>query len=153
MYYIFLQYIKQLYVAQLLSANDDTYTYDSRGNITSKTVGNTVTNFTYANTGWKDLLVSVDDTELEYDANGNVILYGDREFTWTYGRSLASVLDGMDEYTYTYDENGIRTSKTVDGVTTYYNTKDGVILSQTDGENTWYFQYADIPKTNNCCLP
>ena len=126
---------------QLLSANDDTYTYDSRGNITSKTVGNTVTNFTYANTGWKDLLVSVDDTELEYDANGNVILYGDREFTWTYGRSLASVLDGMDEYTYTYDENGIRTSKTVDGVTTYYNTKDGVILSQTDGENTWYFQY------------
>ncbi|MFR2096558.1 RHS repeat domain-containing protein [Eubacterium sp.] len=124
-----------------MSANDDTYTYDSRGNITSKTVGNTVTNFTYANTGWKDLLVSVDDTELEYDANGNVILYGDREFTWTYGRSLASVLDGMDEYTYTYDENGIRTSKTVDDVTTYYNTKDGVILSQTDGENTWYFQY------------
>ena len=45
-YYIFLQYIKQLYVAQLLSANDDTYTYDSRGNITSKTVGDTVTNFT-----------------------------------------------------------------------------------------------------------
>ena len=124
-----------------MSANDDTYTYDSRGNITSKTVGDAVTNFTYANTGWKDLLVSVDDTELEYDANGNVILYGDREFTWTYGRSLASVLDGMDEYTYTYDENGIRTSKTVDGVTTYYNTKDGVILSQTDGENTWYFQY------------
>ena len=126
---------------QLLSANDDSYTYDSRGNITSKTVGDTVTNFTYANTGWKDLLVSVDDIELEYDANGNVILYGDREFTWTYGRSLASVLDGMDEYTYTYDENGIRTSKTVDDVTTYYNTKDGVILSQTDGENTWYFQY------------
>ena len=130
-----------MYIAQLLSANDDTYTYDSRGNITSKTVGNTVTNFTYANTGWKDLLVSVDDTELEYDANGNVILYGDREFTWTYGRSLSSVLDGMNEYTYTYDENGIRTSKTVDDVTTYYNTKDGVILSQTDGENTWYFQY------------
>ena len=37
------------------------------------------------------------DIELEHEANGNVILYGDREFTWTYGRSLASVLDGMDE--------------------------------------------------------
>ena len=103
MYYIFLQYIKQMYIAQFLFANND--------------------------------------IELEHEANGNVILYGDREFTWTYGRSLASVLDGMDEYTYTYDENGIRTSKTVDDVTTYYNTKDGVILSQTDGENTWYFQY------------
>ena len=97
MYYIFLQYIKQLYIGQLLSANDDTYTYDSRGNITSKTVNDETVSFTYANTGWKDLLVSVDDIELEYDANGNVILYGDREFTWTYGRSLASVLDGMDE--------------------------------------------------------
>ena len=26
-------------------------------------------------------------------------------------------------------------------MTTYFNTKDGVILSQTDGTNTWYFQY------------
>ena len=26
-------------------------------------------------------------------------------------------------------------------MTTYYNTKDGVILSQTDGTDTWYFQY------------
>ena len=26
-------------------------------------------------------------------------------------------------------------------MTTYFNTKDGVILSQTDGINTWYFQY------------
>lgn len=32
-------------------------------------------------------------------------------------------------------------SKTVNGVTTYYNTKDGVILSQTDGTDTLYFQY------------
>ena len=59
MHYIFLQYIKQMYIAQFLSANND--------------------------------------IELEHEANGNVILYGDREFTWTYGRSLASVLDGMDE--------------------------------------------------------
>ena len=117
------------------------YAYDSRGNITSKTVNGVTTSFTYANSGWKDLLISVDDTELEYDANGNVILYGDREFTWTYGRSLASIIDGSNEYYYTYNEDGIRTSKTVNGVTTYFNTKDGVILSQTDGTNTWYFQY------------
>lgn len=45
------------------------------------------------------------------------------------------------KYSYPYDENGIRTSKTVNGKTTYYNTKDGVILSQTDGTNTMYFQY------------
>lgn len=47
---------------------------------------------------------------------------------------------GVSSY-YTYDENGIRTSKTVNGVTTYYNTMDGIILSQTDGTNTMHFQY------------
>lgn len=45
------------------------------------------------------------------------------------------------KYSYPYDENGIRTSKTVNGKMTYYNTKDGVILSQTDGTDTLYFQY------------
>ena len=46
-----------------------------------------------------------------------------------------------DVYSYTYDESGIRSSKTINGVTTYFTTKDGVILSQTDGTNTMYFQY------------
>ena len=56
-------------------------------------------------------------------------------------QTAKSITDGDNEYSYTYDENGIRTSKTVNGVTTYYNTSDGVILSQTDGTNTMYFQY------------
>ena len=64
---------------QLLSANDDTYAYDSRGNITSKTESGTTTTFTYSNSGWKDQLVSVNGVDLTYDANGNVLTYGDRE--------------------------------------------------------------------------
>ena len=126
---------------QLLSANDDTYAYDSRGNITSKTESGTTTTFTYSNSGWKDQLISVNGVGLTYDANGNVLTYGDKEYTWNSGRNLESITDGDNTYSYTYDENGIRTSKEVDGVTTYFNTKDGVILSQTDGTNTWYFQY------------
>lgn len=126
---------------QLVSANDDTYDYDDRGNITSKTVGDTTTTFTYNTEGWKDLLVKVNDDKLTYDANGNVLTYGDREYTWNTGRNLESIVDGDNEYRYTYDENGIRTSKTVNGATTYYNTDNGTILSQSDGDNTWYFQY------------
>lgn len=130
-----------------------TYEYDSRGNVTSKkvynytrgslenAVANETTSFAYANYGWKDLLVAVNGVELTYDENGNVLTYGDKEYNWNTGRQLESITDGDNEYSYTYDENGIRTSKTVNGVTTYYNTKDGVILSQTDGVNTWYFQY------------
>lgn len=117
------------------------YAYDSRGNILTKTVNGTTTDFTYANSGWKDQLLSVDDTELTYDEIGNITSFGNTEFTWNTGRNLESITDETNTYTYTYDENGIRTSKTVNGVTTYYNTSNGVILSQTDGANTMYFQY------------
>ena len=117
------------------------YAYDSRGNITNKKVNGTSTTFTYSNSDWKDELTAVNGTPLTYDENGNVLTYGNKSFTWNTGRNLESIIDGNNKYSYTYDENGIRTSKTVNGVTTYYNTKDGVILSQTDGTNTMYFQY------------
>ena len=130
-----------------------TYAYDSRGNITSKNTYNYTTGgldnatptstktFTYASSGWTDKLTAVDNTSLTYDDVGNVLTYGNRSFTWSAGRNLAQITEGDDTYSYTYDENGIRTSKTVNGVTTQYNTKDGVILAQSDGTNTMTFQY------------
>ena len=117
------------------------YAYDSRGNITNKNVNGTSTTFTYSNSDWKDELTAVNGTPLTYNENGNVLTYGDKSFIWNTGRNLASIVDGDNEYSYTYDENGIRTSKTVNGITTSYNTKDGVILYQTDGTDTLYFQY------------
>ena len=117
------------------------YAYDNRGNITSKTVNGTNTTFGYSSDGWNDKLTSVNGTPLTYDKNGNVLTYGNKSFTWNTGRNLESITDGNHKYSYNYDENGIRTSKTVNGVTTYYNTKDGVILSQTNGTDTLYFQY------------
>jgi len=117
------------------------YAYDSRGNITNKKVNGTSTTFTYSNSDWKDELTAVNGTPLTYDENGNVLTYGNKKFTWNTGRNLESIVDGNNKYSYTYDENSIRTSKTVNGKTTYYNTKDGVILSQTDGTDTIYFQY------------
>lgn len=129
------------------------YSYDSRGNVTEKktydftrdeniTSAPTATKtFTYANSGWKDQLIAVDGVELTYDDIGNVLTFGNRTFTWNSGRNLASITDNGNTYTYKYDENGIRTSKTVNGVTTYYNTKDGVIISQSNGTDTMYFQY------------
>lgn len=130
-----------------------TFTYDNRGNILTKSKYNytrngslsenptETTTFTYSNDGWSDKLSSVNGLSLTYDAIGNVLTYGSKTFTWTSGRNLSHITDGSNTYSYTYDESGIRTSKTVNNVTTYYNTKDGVILSQTDGTNTMYFQY------------
>ena len=106
------------------------------------------TTFTYGNSAWPDELTSVNGTSLTYDANGNVLTYGNMEFEWTNGRTLSQITVNpedengtADVYSYTYDESGIRSSKTVNGVTTYFTTKDGVIQSQTDGTNTMYFQY------------
>ena len=131
--------------SQLTAVSGDNYSasyaYNSRGNITNKNVNGTSTTFTYSNSDWKDELTAVNGTPLTYDENGNVLTYGDKSFTWNTGRNLESITDGDNKYSYTYDENGIRTSKTVNGVTTYYNTKGGVILSQTDGTDTIYFQY------------
>lgn len=121
----------------ILSKNK--YTYTKNDNITSNPTEST--SFTYSNDGWNDKLVKINDDALTYDANGNVLTYGNKSFTWSSGRNLKSIVDGENEYSYTYDESGIRTSKTVNGLTTNYNTKDGVILSQTDGTNTMYFQY------------
>ena len=49
--------------------------------------------------------------------------------------------NGENTYSYKYDDNGIRTQKTVNGVTTYYTTVDGKITGQYDGTNTIYFRY------------
>ncbi len=78
--------------SQLTGASGDgysaSYSYDSRGNITNKTVNRAETTFTYANSGWKDQLVSVNGTELTYDANGNVLTYGDKDTPGTQAEIL-----------------------------------------------------------------
>ncbi len=99
------------------------------------------TTFEYKETGWIDQLVKVNDDTLAYDANGNVLTYGDKVYTWERGRVLKSITEGENTYSYTYDEDGIRTSKTVNGLTTHYNTEGGTLLSQSNGVDHLIFEY------------
>ena len=62
-------------------------------------------------------------------------------FTWQHGRRLASVSHGDDSISYTYDPDGIRTSKTVNGTTTKYHVMNGTLLGQTKGSDTIVFLY------------
>ena len=74
-----------------------------------------------ANTAWKDLLTKYGDKEINYDAIGNPISIGtDWTFTWQNGRELASTTKAGVVSNFKYNESGIRTSKTVTGVTTTY---------------------------------
>lgn len=125
------------------------YSYDTRGNMLSKEVNGEKTLYSYENNKWQDQLTAVNDVELKYDSNGNLTEYGDVKYTWTHGKWLSTVDDGENTYSYKYNSTGIRTSKTINDKTTFFNTFNGKILAQYDSnyldstqvENTIYFQY------------
>ena len=73
-----------------------------------------------------------------HDAAGNPISVSDLELTWTNGRQLKSINNGNTHdviISFTYDENGIRTSKTFGDTTTYYTNVNGQITSQYELDN------------------
>ena len=102
--------------------------YDNYGNILSK--NGTV--YTYGTSAWKDLLTGFGDQSISYDAQGNPTSYLGHTLTWEKGRQLKS----LDNNTYTYNANGIRTSKTVNGVKHTYTLDGTKILRETWGSNT-----------------
>ena len=102
-------------------------TYDTYGNIISKN-GQT---YFYDST-WHDLLTGIESESIEYDAQGNPVKYLGHTLTWEKGRQLKS----FDNNTYTYNANGIRTSKTVNGVKHEYTLDGTKILKETWGDNT-----------------
>ncbi len=56
--------------------------------------------------------------------------------TWVQGRQLASITTGGKTYAYSYDADGIRTQKVVDGVTHTYVTQNGKVMRETIGSGT-----------------
>lgn len=139
---------------QLISSESSTtknlYSYDNRGNIVSKKeytvtldennekvyTENTSNSYIYDET-WKDKLIGFDGQTITYDASGNPINYLGHNLSWTMGRQLAS----FDDINYTYDENGMRVSKTVNGKTTKYYYDGTLLMMQEIGGNQINFMY------------
>ena len=126
-----------------------TYTYDALGQLLTETKNGIIVNtmvydnygnivqkngkaYTYGNAVWKDLLTGFDGKTISYDAQGNPTSYLGKTLTWEKGRQLKS----FDSNTYTYNANGIRTSKTVGGVKHTYTLEGTKILRETWGANT-----------------
>ena len=128
-----------------------TYSYDAGGNITAKkiyayTTGsldgktpNETINYTYDNDAWKDELTSYKGEAIEYDDIGNPELYRGWGMTWQ-GRQLVKA-EKDKTLTFTYDSEGIRTSKTVGSTTTKYLLNGTQILAQTTNGITTSFFY------------
>ncbi len=127
-----------------------TFSYDAGGNITCKneyaftlidnldtlSPTNTFT-YSYPATGWRDQLIGLNNEEFEYDNLGNPFVYRDKTLCWSHGRQL----DKFDNVNFTYNANGIRTSKTFMGNTTKYYLNGSKILAQSDDISTIYFHY------------
>ena len=124
-------------------ANVTEYAYDAGGNLTSvKLNGEVQATYGYTDAVWKDLLTSFNGQAITYDEIGNPLAYRDGfAFTWQCGRRLSSISHNGDSISYTYDPDGIRTSKTVNGTTTKYHVMNGTLLGQTKGSDTIVFLY------------
>ena len=123
------------------------YVYDKGGNITevrhfeNGEYGET-DKYTYGNSNWKDLLTEYNGNKITYDEIGNPLTYyNGMEFSWTMGRRLESVTNGKSKTRYTYNADGLRTSKIINGTRFNYYWNGDKLTAQTWPGNTLYFYY------------
>lgn len=81
--------------------------------------------YTYRQRGWQDQLVTLNGQSFEYDAVGNPTLYCGKAMTWQERRLLS-----YNGSTFTYDVNGMRTTKTANDVTIAYYYDAGNLVAE-----------------------
>ena len=128
------------------------YTYDNGGNILSRTEytystngtvsgSGTITSYTYGDAEWGDLLTAYDGEEITYDGIGNPLSYRGWTMSWQGGRQLSSMTKGSDTLSFAYNESGLRTSKTVNGVTHNYVWQGSKLAADITDAYALYFHY------------
>ena len=141
-----------------------TYEYDAGGNVLEERTyyftiqslddeaPTQVKKYKYRTEGWRDQLLGYSIKAIdyqndisttvnyeigEYDSLGNPHRYNGHDMDWVRGRCLSSYNGNA----YTYNADGVRTSKTHNNITTTFVLNGSKILSQSDGANTLHFQY------------
>ncbi|MFV0342783.1 MAG: DNRLRE domain-containing protein [Anaerocolumna sp.] len=144
---------------QLVRENDKkqnitkAYTYDLGGNIIRVdeydyftddlklgVIENTI-QYEYGDNNWKDKLTSYNGETITYDAIGNPLSYNGFNLGWSKGRELSTLSGNGVTSSYTYDVDGLRTSKTVNGVTTTYQYIDGQLQYEMKGDIELHYLY------------
>lgn len=141
------------------SRGTETYTYNTAGNLLSRTLAGDTVTYSYDNTQWNDLLTAYDGQKIAYEGqtynssrnsvsgtviSGNPVSYynGTRwNMEWSNGRQLMEASSNKADVTYTYDRNGLRTTKTVDGVTYHYAYAGDKLVWQEWDDNEFFFFY------------
>ena len=126
------------------------YKYDASGNILLKKeykysledrlYSPNITSYTYASKGNKDQLINFNGETIAYDVMGRPTSIGTHSLTWNKKGKLV----GYDDVAYTYGLNGIRTSKTINGVkTTYFILNNKILAEQSDDKKIIYHYSSD----------
>ena len=141
-----------------------TYTYDTAGNILD--VGSdgiyAPNSYTYSDSIWQDLLTAYNGHRIYYEGQGgdaaNYPVSGNPKnwyngstytgLTWTQGRHLTSLSKDGTDISYTYDMNGIRSTKTVGTELHTYLTQNGQVVRETIGTGSTA-QILDFVYDNN----
>ena len=149
-------------LGQLTKATDsrgtETYTYNTAGNLLSRTLAGDTVTYSYDNAQWNDLLTAYDGQKIAYEGqtynssrnsvsgtviSGNPVSYynGTRwSMEWSDGNRLVEANSNKADVSYTYDRNGLRTTKTVDGVTYHYAyAGDKLVWQEWDGNEFFFF--------------
>lgn len=128
-----------------------TYDYDAGGNILSKkeydyTTGELgaptkTVNYSYDDENWKDKLTAYDGKAITYDEIGNPLTYDGYTYSWEGGRRLKGIKGNNNTISHKYNDEGIRTEKTVNGVTTTYILNGDSVLLETTGDEKIHYTY------------
>lgn len=125
------------------------FIYDVGGNILGKSVYDftlgslaektpiSVLPYSYKAMGWRDQLTAYNAEKCEYDVMGNPTIYRDNVLVW----SKYGTLTSYGNNSYTYDANGVRLTKTVNGVITKFYISGTKILRMTVDANELRFRY------------
>ncbi|MCC1498310.1 RHS repeat-associated core domain-containing protein, partial [Alcanivorax sp. 1008] len=125
------------------------YQYDMVGNRTQATVNGVTTSYSYdAN----DRILSQGDTTYSYDANGNTLTEssssGTTTYSWDARNRLIEATTPNSTLLFDYDINGIRTSRSENGITTNFvvdhNQQYAQVLAEMEaGTTTKQYTYGD----------
>ena len=127
------------------------YAYDLGGNILSKTeydyadgqTSNPVTvSYTYGDAAWRDLLTAYNGETISYDGIGNPTSYRGWGMTWQGGRQLASMQKDGTTISFSYNDAGLRTAKTVNGATRRYIWNSAQLMADVGAADAFYFHYS-----------
>ena len=94
---------------------------------------------------WGDLLTKYNGKTVGHDAIGNMTSYNGSSYSWQ-GRELRKITNGSNTYSYKYNADGIRTSKTVNGTTTEFFLNGTQVLAQKTGDSVMRFIYDSTGK-------